>query len=339
MTFKALSKSSAPISEAGFILPGVLAFVAAFTFILLTTAMTLERSRGLAVALERQQSLAGALDAAEAQATYLFLTARPVPDGLLLYPEAQSAVDIVLGTETETPEVERKVWNADGGILLFANAPYRTWAIYRDTAGLVSLTTGSADMIGRLLEDFDVSSNTAATLAARLKDYQDEDRVRRPLGAERADYRLRQRPSPSDSPLRSISELGRIYGWEELTFINDLEFLAQVTSSFGSDRPIPRFATDRLRILMAEMPGRDMTQLDILTQASNLRSVPSDRARLVLIAQDTESGESIVRLIEIERKPSAAAAPYTKALVAEFTDPNLPQNWLPREDAQITVSP
>ena len=339
MAFNPQVSSHGRTSEAGFILPGVLAFVAAFTFILLTTAMTLERSRSLAMNLDRQQNLSAALDAGEAQAVYLFLTARPVPNGLLLYPEAQSVTDVILGEETEDPEVDRILWNADGGMLLFEERPYRTWVIYRDTAGLVSLPTASAEMLSRLLEDFDVSSNRAAMLAARLKDYQDEDRVRRPLGAERADYRLRQRPPPSDSPLRTPSELGRVFGWEDLTFVNDLEFLAHVTAAFGADRPIPRFATDRLRILMAEMPGQDMTQLDVLTQASNLRLVPSDRARLVLITQDTESGETKVRLIEIERKPSAASAPYSKALIAEFTDPKLPQNWLLSEDAKILVSP
>lgn len=326
-------------NESGFILPTVLAFIAALSFILLTTAIILERSRDLAVALDRQQKLSAALDAAEAQAVYLFITSRPVPNGVLLFPPTISVSDLVLGTEDDSADETSTVWAADGGILLFEEQPYRTWAVYRDTAGLVSLATSSADMVSRLLRDFDVPSERAATLAARLKDYQDEDRVRRPLGAERADYRLRQRPVPSDSPLRSISELGRVFGWEDLEFVNDLEFLSQVTASFGTDRPLARFATDRLRILLAAMPGRDTNQLDILTQASNLRLLPSDRARLVLVAQDPVSGETKVRLIEIERKPSAASAPYTKALIAEFTDPNLPESWRLSEDVKILVSP
>lgn len=325
--------------ETGFVLPSVLAFIAALTFILLTTAITLERSRDLAIALDRQQQLNAALDAAEAQAVYLFISSRPIPGGVLLFPPTQSVSDILLGIEETSTEETSLVWAADGGILLFDDQPFRTWAVYRDTAGLVSLATSSADMLTRLLRDFKVSSERAATLAARLKDYQDEDRVRRPLGAERADYRLRQRPVPSDSPLRSISELGRVLGWEDLEFVNDLEFLSQVTASFGTDRPLPRFATNRLRILLAAMPGRDTNQLDILTQASNLRLLPSDRARLVLVAQDPLSGESKVRLIEIERRPSAASSPFTKALIAEFTDPNLPENWRPSEDVKILVSP
>lgn len=331
--------AQAKSSEAGFVLPAVLAFIAAFTFILLTTAATLEQSKNLAIAFERQTQLGHALDSAEAQSAFYFVTSRPVPGGLLLLPDAVAATDIVMGEAPPPPQEGASIWRADGGILVFGDTPFKTWAIYHDTSGLISLPTARPEVIIRLLRDFDIGGPEAAVLAARLQDYQDDDRTRRPMGAERADYRLRGRPRPSDSPMRTVSELGRVLGWEELSFVNDLEFLANVTASFGTDQPTARFATDRLKLLLAELPGRAQSQVDLLTQATNLRVVPSDRGRFVLIAQDVYSGDTKVRLVEIERKPGAAAAPYSKVLIAEFTDPELPESWRLSEDVEFTVSP
>lgn len=325
-------------AQAGFVLPAVLAFIAAFTFIIVTTALTLERSRDLATALQRQQDLAAALDATEANATFLFITSRPVPNGILLLPDALSATDVLMGGESAPVSENSQIWEADGGLLVFETDPYRSWAIYRDTDGLVSLSTADEAVIGRLLQGFGASAANAALLSARLKDYQDEDRIRRPMGAERADYRLRQRPLPSDSPLRSPAELGRVWGWEDLDFVNDVEFLSNVTAAFGTDRPLPRFATDRLRVLLAELPGRDEATADILIQAAGVRLVPSGRGRFILGAQDIRSGEMKIRLVEIERRPTAASAPYSRALIAEFTDPEIPESWIPNENAKILAS-
>lgn len=320
-------------------MPAVLAFIAAFTFIILTTALTLEKSRDLASALQRQQELVAALDAAEAHATFLFITSRPVPNGVLLFPSARSAADVIVNADAEPVPEGATIWQADGETLVFETEPYRVWANYRDSTGLVSLATGEQNIINLLLQGFDVNSNDAAILAARLKDYQDEDRVRRPLGGERADYRLRQRPLPSDSPIRNTAELGRVWGWEELDFVNDLEFLSNVTATMGTDRPVPRFATDRLKILLANLPGRDELATDILTQATSVRLVPSDRARFILGAQDARSGDLKIRLVEIERKPTAASAPYARSLIAEFSDPDLPESWLPTEDDKVLTTP
>ncbi|GAB5455980.1 MAG: hypothetical protein Hens2KO_22090 [Henriciella sp.] len=326
-------------SEAGFVLPAVLAFIAAFTFILLTTATTLEQSKTLAIAFERQTQLEHALDAAEAKSAFYFVTSRSVPGGLLLLPEKLDVTAIALGEAPPPAEEGSAIWRADGGILVFEEAPFKTWAIYHDTAGLISLSTARPEVMMSLLRDFDIDGSEAAVLAARLQDYQDEDRTRRPMGAERADYRLRGRPQPSDSPIRMVSELGRVLGWENLAFINKLEFLANVTASSGTDQPVARFATDRLKLLLADLPNRSQSQVDVLTLAANLRVLPSDRGRFVLVAQDVYSGDTKVRLVEIARRPGAATAPYSRVLVAEFTDPELPESWRLSEDVEFTVSP
>jgi|GEM_PF-1987273 len=342
---RASARRSQPSGQTGFVLPGVLAFIAAFTFIILTTAVTLERSRNLAVALERQQQLVAALDAAEAEATYLYMTGRGVVDAIELLPRERAVTDIVLGQfQSPPPEEEEEaealvVWPATGGLLLLDEAPYRTWAIYRDVSGLLSLSSGRAEIISDFLEEFDVDSSEADQLAARLRDYQDEDRLRRPLGAERADYRLRQMALPTDSPLRNPAELARVMGWEDLDFINDLEFLAHVTAAMTGDQPVLGFAPDRLKLILANQPVRDASQIDPLTLAANLSLVPRNRARFTLFAQDISTGELKVRLVEIERQPGAATAPYSRSFIAEFTDPFVPESWFPPADAQVAFPP
>jgi len=323
--------------QSGFVLPSVLAYIAAFTLVILIAAGSLERSRAIAISLDQSARLATALDSAEARAIFTFLTSRPVPGGIDTSGRSTSAEDLLLGVDTGNagdPLEPANVWSASEGIRLMSASPVRTWAIYQDVSGLLSLNTTDADLLAGLLEQFDVRKDDAATMAARLADYQDDDNLRRPLGAERADYRLRKMDPPSNAPLRTPAELGQVLGWEGFRPSGELAFLSIVTSAPTQNAPRATFAPGAVRELVASRLASIMKNEDLLTEAMQSSLLPTDRARFILVAQDDVDGLYRVRLVEIQRQPTASARPYTRLLISENSMSQLPENWQPGANAQ-----
>lgn len=327
-------------SEGGFVLPTVLAYIAAFTFIVLTAALILDRSRDLAMGLDLQARLDGELSDAESEVVFYFLTSRPVPGQLELLPATISAEDVLLGNAPSVDPASPSTstyWNARGGIVLLADEPVMVWAVYQDISGLISLNSSRPELVEALLASFGVSKSEVAGLAARLADYQDSDQRRRPQGAERADYRLRQLPSPTDSPLRNLAELGHVMGWDALAFTQSLEFLSATTAAPTSIEPNRAFAPQVVLSLMSDLSPLFDTDVDPLTLALGASQIPGDRARFGLIAQDLATGDLRVRLIEVQRQPSAASVPFTRSLIADMSNPRLPESWIPNENVTRLV--
>lgn len=315
----------APVTgQTGFILPGVLAFIAATMAIILIGATALERARDVSVALQSDRELIGALDDMEARATYLFLTSPPVRYGVSLTEEARDASAVILGQGRETPAdppAASDLWRADGGRIAFTAPGMRGTATYHDAAGLISLNTSDPLLVAALLEKFGVSGEEALTLTARLRDYTDEDNVRQPRGAERQDYRLRQLPAPANSPLRRVAEASRVYGWEEFAALGSADFLALVTAASTVQDPIWAFSPPEILALQAVLPETTRRSEDILATVSSTSLVPGARARLTLTAYDEKTGRSRLRIIEVTRTVGAAAAPWTRSLILDAPQP------------------
>jgi len=307
--------------DAGFVLPSVLAYIAVAMLILLVGAQALERARDASLALQSDRVLVNALDDLEAEVTYRYLVSAPVRYGVSMTQGPRDAMGLILGTPVEqsvnetAPQGADALWRADGGMIGFQRDTVRATIEYRDVAGLLSLNSGDPDLIAGLLQEFGVEKSKATGLAARLKDYTDEDTLRRPLGAERADYRMRQLPPPTNSPLRNLSEVTRVMGWEELDFVSDPDFLSNVTASLTG--PVPKWAFSPASVLaMRDEASQAMvTNSDPLSIASANTVVPGARARFIIRASDTNTGRTRLRIVEIERKVAAAAAPWTRSLV------------------------
>jgi hypothetical protein len=329
--------TGSPRSDPGFVLPSVLAYIAAFTLVILIAAGSLERSRTIALSLDRSVRLSGALDETEALATFTFLTSPPVPGGLDMSGRIVSAESVLLGlddTAPAEPSDPASIWSASGGARLASLGPVRSWVIYQDVSGLVSLNTSDPDLLAGVLKRFDVRRDDAARMAATLADYEDDDHVRRPQGAERADYRLRKLAPPANAPIRSPAELGQVFGWQDFEHLSDLEFLSLVTPSPTQNQPRTQFAPAEIKALIAERRQGLTTADDPLTEAIQTSLLPSNRARFILVAQDEPAGLYRVRLVEIQRQPTASARPYSRSLLSETTVTSLPENWQPGADAQ-----
>lgn len=318
--------------EQGFVLPSVLAYITIAMLLILVGAQALERARDASLALRSDRILINALDDLEAEATYRYLVSAPVRYGISRTQGPQDVMAILLGTseaeqkQEDVPQGADALWRADGGTIGFERPGIVGTVEYRDVGGLVSLNSADPALIAGLLEMFGVSSDDAVGLAARLRDYTDEDVLRRPRGAERADYRLRQRPIPTDSPLRSVAEVSRVMGWEDLDFLANPAFLEHVTASLTNPTPRWVFASPSVLKLREKVPQTVTTNLDPLMLASESSVVPAGRARFLIRASDTQTGRSRLRIVEIERTPAAAAMPWTRALVL---DTPLPEDTRP----------
>lgn len=313
-------------SEKGFILPGVLAFIAATMSIILIGAAALDRARDVSVALQSDRKLLRALDDMEARATYLFLTSPPVRYGVSLSGGARDATEVILGTQApsradETSAPTEDLWRADGGRISLQAPGVRGTAEYHDVAGLVSLNSSDPALIAALLERFGASTEDALTMTARLGDYTDEDNIRQTRGAERQDYRLRGLPPPANSPLRRVAEASGIYGWEGFAPLGSSDFLALVTASSTVQDPVWAFSPPGVLELRGALPVVARRNEDILATASSTSLVPGARGRLTLRAYDEETGRSRLRIVEISRTAGAAAAPWSRSLVLDRPEP------------------
>ncbi|KDA00622.1 general secretory pathway protein [Hyphomonas polymorpha PS728] len=313
-------------SEKGFILPGVLAFIAATMSIILIGAAALDQARDVSVALQSDRKLLRALDNMEARATYLFLTSPPVRYGVSLSGGARDATEVILGTpapsrvEVEAAAAE-DLWRADGGRIALLSPGVRGTAEYHDLAGLVSLNSSDPALIAALLERFGISTEDALTMTARLRDFTDEDNIRRTRGAERQEYRLRGLPPPPNSPLRRVAEASGIYGWEGFAPLGSADFLSLVTAASTVQDPVWSFSPPAVLELRAALPVVARRNEDVLATVSSTSLVPGAHGRLTLRAYDEETGRSRLRIVEISRTVGAAAAPWSRSLVLDRPEP------------------
>lgn len=308
--------------QKGFVLPSVLAYVAAAMLIITLGAAALDQARDTALAFETEQDLDAALDDLEAQIVYAYLSSVPVQGGLALFgPPAADAASLILGDSQPNSGAPGapapRLWSANGGRLGFARGKLTAIATYRDTSGLVSLNSADTPVLEALLLTFGVSSQEVGGLAATLRDYSDDDSLRRPRGAEAADYRLRQLKRPTNSPLRDVAELRQVLGWKDLEFVSSLEFVELVTVSLTAPEPRWLFSPERLKPIERSVSPAWRETLDPLTLAMATDRLPGARARFTLEAFDQETGKGRLRIIEIERQAGAISKPYLRTLVHE----------------------
>jgi hypothetical protein len=306
--------------ENGFVLPAVLAYIAAFMLIVVLAANALERAQDTTLKLETQNRLSAALDDIEAQAAYAYLTSTPVPGGVELFRRTQiDPTAALMGTSTDEAgdRTVGTIWRADNGELKFTSNGITGSARYRDVGGLISLNSTDPLIIARMLEQIGISGDQATGLAATLRDYTDEDSLRRPRGGEAADYRLRQKRTPTNSPLRDVSETVDVLGWDDLPVIRSPAFIELVTVSFTGPEPRWVFSPEPLRPIASTLTANWREGLDPIDIAAGDHAVPGARARLSLSIVDPDSGIGRYRMVEIERLPTALTAPYSRLLVYE----------------------
>lgn len=86
----------------------------------------------------------------------------------------------------------------------------------QDARGLLNLNTVSDERLFRFLGAMEVPADQRNRLIDTLRDYTDEDDLRRLNGAESSDYLKLGLPPPSNAPLVSPLELKSVLGWRDM---------------------------------------------------------------------------------------------------------------------------
>lgn len=305
--------------DQGFVLPGVLAYIAVALLVVSLGALALEKTQDNVGVIRDTMLLEQAMDDAEARAVFMFLTSRSVPYGITDNFSGFDATAAILGDAPtgEDENLNLPVWRADGGVMLFERGSVLVTVEYRDVTGFISLNSTNQQVVAAMLESYGLRSEQAQTLAAQLGDFVDEDSLRRQRGAERADYRLRQRPEPTNSPLRSIAEARKVLDWDELDILEDPSFIENATTSVVPSMPRGIYASEQTRGWVDQAQLSSFTMRDPLEEASGASLLPSARGRFTLRAVDRSTGAAVVRIVEVQRTVADISVPYVTETVME----------------------
>lgn len=137
------------------------------------------------------------------------------------------------------------------------NRPYeldRSVVRLQDGRGLLNLNAFGDEQMSRLLTALGVPAAQHASLIDALRDYTDNDNLRRLNGAEAPDYAAKGLPPPRNLPLVSPMELRRVLGWQSLDIVRGDGRLLELTTVGQSLAINPNTAPKE--VLMA-LPGVD----------------------------------------------------------------------------------
>jgi len=316
-------------NEQGFVLPYVLVVIAVLAFVSAIAAERLRRSTAVLVSLQDQSRIERMMVTAEAEAVYALLTGITIDGGIDLNPNSPVETDFGFvdsdgglrgASSTRREEIIRDVWSAKGGVRSSKQSDGEVYIQLRDVFGFVSLTSMNEENVIQVLKALGGPASQAQSLTAKLADYVDTDSKRQFKGAERADYRLRDKPPPSNSPLRNYDELSHVLGWDEaLNDIDVLQFKNMTTLQFvsGVKNEYANAAVQKaLRGVAKESEtvegGFDVEALELQNPTM------SDNSRLTFWVQ-TQDGLYKKRVIEIRRDSNNTTQPFRRFWVYETT--------------------
>ncbi len=325
-------KTRARRAQRGAALPIVLVLIAGVALIMAAAYRSVASSTGLVRDLQARADAARALFSAEQQTTFAYLSGQPTPRGLYLDRGEPLDAQAAFFGELDFDVVdEAALWPATGATRKFAAGPAPVEVRYLDGGGFLSIARMTPEEMTALFMVMGLGREASEEAAAKISDYQDDDVVRRFRGAERADYRLRALPPPTNAPLRVFEELYSVY---DLEAIAGPELLGALKAhlSFSPEYAPPRsaFMDDAFAPVLA---ASAQSELDRGSGIADL--TPSPRARFVLTAYS--GGDAHRRTVEIQRAANAAGKPFRRYLVSEGVDAGAPAPGAEEWDEHLSI--
>ncbi len=305
-------------AQNGFVLPYVLVAIAILSIAGTIAAQRLQRTSRMILQIQSDANAELAMMSAEAKAIFSVLTAVPIVGGLDLNAQSSAVQASSFYSQSASREnIPSELWSGAGQSRQTETAYGPVVVQYRDGAGLLPLNTAQPELIAKFLIARGIKSETARGMAAKLADYRDPDHHRRFRGGERGDYRLRDQPPPTNSPIRSFAELDAILGWAEPLATLDRRALMDATilsSSISGMKTI--FVSPELRkdLGLLETNFSLALQSDGIEQSIAGDRYPSNQMRLSFLYRDP-SGRFLKRVVEIERKINSLDRPFRKSEV------------------------
>ncbi len=181
----------------------------------------------------------------------------------------------------------------------------------QDEGGKIDLNFGSERILRALLVGLGVGPAQAAAHVDSILDYRDGDGVKRPNGAEGAEYLAAGRPhGPKNAPFVVVEELEQVLGLDRDLIERMLPF---VTTYSGKDGVDPETATKRLTEFLLEgdrysHPGDALDAMHFAPQAFDLPAhfaAPSQRAVFTIKVEVLMAGgASFIREAIVDISPT-----------------------------------
>jgi general secretion pathway protein K len=141
----------------------------------------------------------------------------------------------------------------------------------QDERGLIGINTADDAWLTRLLSQIGVPLEQQPRLMDGLKDYIDDDNLRRLNGAERAEYAQRNLPPPANDFLRAREELANVIAWQPL--LTNLRRADERNGTVLSEQFLNLFSVSRHfgvninsapAAVLATIPGIDPSKVPLL---------------------------------------------------------------------------
>lgn len=182
----------------------------------------------------------------------------------------QQAIFDLLTTVGDRP------WQAGGvlgDVIDFDQARVRVQV--RDEDGKIDLNAATPELLQGVFAAVGLEDEQAASLAAAVVDFRDDDSDLSPFGAEDPDYEAANRPGgAADRPFRNVAELGDVLGVSEAIYQRVQPLLTIYSSAEGVD---PLRAS---RLVLAALPGMTPEALEAILSSSG--GSPEDDPLLAL---------------------------------------------------------
>lgn len=207
MTLRVSSPSEA---VQGFVLPIVAVAIAVFALSVLTLTATVDDAATRVHRLKEDAAFARRAVTAEARAAFLLATEPLRPGGIAVGGDRAAPIDSPPDSRDRRVQTVRLDgrWYAttvEGRTLLVS---------LQDSAGLMNVNAADPARLARLIEAAGVDPAVALPAAATLADFVDGDDVRRPQGAERAEYARGGAAVPADAPLLDVRQVHDVLDWD-----------------------------------------------------------------------------------------------------------------------------
>jgi general secretion pathway protein K len=156
------------------------------------------------------------------------------------------------------PKVSPDVWAADGAIHVWSEDGARVEVNAIDESGKIDLNTAPDALLnGLLMTAGELDEPSAARLVDAIADWRDADDLRRPNGAEAADYKAAGSPYlPANALFETVPELQRVLGMTPAIFAKVADSLSVHSRQAGVN---PVFAS---RATLLALPGATPEVID-----------------------------------------------------------------------------
>jgi general secretion pathway protein K len=117
-----------------------------------------------------------------------------------------------------------------------------------DEGGKIDLNFGNNRLLRALFMGLDLEPGRADALVDAILDFRDTDNIRRPKGAEEAEYRTAGRPGPKNAPFAATEEVNQVLGFDAELLARLAPFITAHSGKDGIDPVVaPRLLIEALR--------------------------------------------------------------------------------------------